>query len=219
MPHKNVPCADWEPFLAGISGGNCAKEYGANQHIFSRGDPADSVFYLRQGKVKLTVTSEQGRKSIVAILGDGEFFGEGCLAGQPLRAATATAMADCTLLRIETPQMLRLLHEQQRFSEMFVTHLLSRNIRYEAGLVDQFFDSSEKRLARVLLLLAHFDQETRAETAISKVDQTKLGQLAGLTWSQVSHFMNKFRKLGFIDYSGNGGLTVQGGLLSMVLHD
>jgi len=219
MPHKKVPCVDWESFLAGISGGICAKEYGANHQIFSRGDPADSVFYLRQGKVKLTVTSEQGRKAIVAILGDGEFFGEGCLAGQPLRAAMATAMADCTLLRIEKPEMVRLLHEQHEFSEMFVAYLLSRNIQYEAGLVDQFFDSSEKRLARALLLLAHFDQETRAETVISKVDQTRLGQMVGLTRSQVSHFMNKFRNLGFIDYGGSGGLTVQGGLLSMVLHD
>ena len=218
MPHKKVPYVDWESLFAGISGGKCAKEYGANHQIFSRGDPADSVFYLRQGKVKLTVTSEHGRRAIVAILGDGEFFGEGCLAGQPLRAATATAMAGCTLLRIEKPQMVRLLHEQHEFSEMFVTHLLSRNIQYEAGLVDQFFDSSEKRLARALLLLAHFDQETRAETAISKVDQTKLGQMVGLTRSQVSHFMNKFRNLGFIDYGGNG-VTVQGGLLSMVLHD
>ena len=219
MPNKKDSRVDWEPFLAGICNGNCAREYGANHHIFSRGDPADSVFYLRQGKVKLTVTSEQGRKGIVAILDEGEFFGEGCLAGQPLRIATATAMADCTLARIEKPLMMRLLHERHEFSEMFVARLLSRNIRYEADLVDQFFDPSEKRLARTLLLLAHFDQESRTATAVSGVDQKKLGQMIGLKRSQVSHFMNKFRKLGFIDYSGNGGLTVQSGLLSVVLHD
>ena len=166
------------------------------------------MFYLRRGKVKLAVTSTR-QEAIVAILGDGEFFGEGCLAGQPLRAATATAIADCTLVRIEKPLMVRLLHEQHDVSEMFVTHLLSRSIRYEADLVDQFFDSSEKRLARILLLLAHFGKESRAETVVPRVNQKNLAQMLGITRSQVSHFMNKFKKLGFIDYSGNGGLTVQ----------
>jgi len=219
MLHKKNQRVDWEPFLAGISSGKTAIEYGVNRNIFSQGDPADSVFYLRRGKVKLAVTSEQGREAIVAILGDGEFFGEGCLTGQPLRIATATAIADCTLVRIEKPLMARLLHEQHDVSEMFVTHLLSRNIQYEADLMDQFFDSSEKRLARILLLLAHFDKENGAETAVSRVDQKTLGQMVGITRSQASHFMNKFRKLGFIDYSGNGGLTVHVGLLSVVLHD
>jgi len=220
MLHKKNPRVNWEPFLAGISSGKTAIEYGANRNIFSQGDPAGSVFYLRRGKVKLAVRSQQGREAIVAILGDGEFFGEGCLTGQARRIATATATADCTLVKIEKPLMARLLHEQHDVSEMFVTHLLSRNIQYEADLVDQFFDSSEKRLARTLLLLAHFDKETRAETAVSKVDQKNLAQRVGITQSQISQFMNKFSKLGFIDYSGNGGLNVQGGgLLNMVLND
>ena len=219
MQHKKSQRVDWEPFLAGISSGKPAIEYGANRNIFSQGDPADSVFYLRRGKVKLAVTSKQGREAIVAILGDGEFFGEGCLAGQPLRIATATAMTDCTLARIEKPLMARMLHEQHDFSELFVTHLLSRNIRYEADLVDQLFNSSEKRLARMLLLLAHFGKESRTETVVPRVNQKNLAQMVGTTRLQVSHFMNKFRKLGFIDYSGNGGLTVQGGLLSVVLGD
>ena len=219
MLHKKNQSVDWEPFLAGISKGKTTIEYGANRHIFSQGDSADSVFYLRRGKVKLAVTSEQGREVIVAILGDGEFFGEGCLAGQLLRVGTATAIGDCTLVRIEKPLMMRMLHEQQDVSEMFVTHLLSRSIRYEADLVEQFFDSSEKRLARILLLLAHFGKESRAETVVPRVSQKNLSQMLGITRLQVSHFMNKFKKLGFIDYSGNGGLTVQGSLLSMVLHD
>jgi CRP/FNR family transcriptional regulator, cyclic AMP receptor protein len=217
--HKKNQRVDWEPFLAGISSGKTVMEYGANRNIFSQRDAADSVFYLRRGKVKLAVTSKQGREAIVAILGDGEFFGEGCLTGQPLRIATATAIADCTLVRIEKPLMARMLHEQHDVSEMFVTHLLSRSIRYEADLVDQFFDSSEKRLARILLLLAHFGKESRAKTVVPRINQKNLAQMVGITRSQVSHFMNKFRKLGFIDYSGNGGLTVQGGLLSVVLYD
>ena len=157
---KSKP-VDWERFLAGISSGKTVIEYGANHNIFMQGEPADSVFYLRRGKVKLAVTSQQGKEAIVAILGAGEFFGEGCLAGQPLRMATATSMTDCTLARIEKPMMAHTLHEQQDFSELFVTHLLSRNIRYEADLVDQLFNSSEKRLARILLLLAHFGKESR----------------------------------------------------------
>jgi CRP/FNR family transcriptional regulator, cyclic AMP receptor protein len=219
MLHKKNQRVDWEPFLAGISSGKTAIEYGANDIIFSQGDPADSVFYLRRGKVKLAVTSKQDREATVAILGDGEFFGEGCLAGRRLRIATATAMTDCTLARVEKPLMARMLHEQHAFSELFVTHLLSRNVRIEADLVDQLFNSSEKRLARILLLLAHFGKESRAETVVPRVNQKNLAQMVGITRSQVSHFMNKFRKLGFIDYSGNGGLTVQGGLLSVVLHD
>jgi CRP-like cAMP-binding protein len=219
MLHKKNQRVDWEPFLAGISSGKTAIEYGANHIIFSQGDPADSVFYLRRGKVKLAVTSKQDREATVAILGDGEFFGEGCLAGRRLRIATATAMTDCTLARVERPLMARMLHEQHAFSELFVTHLLSRNIRYEADLVDQLFNSSEKRLARILLLLAHFGKESKSEKVVPRVNQKNLAQMVGITRSQVSHFMNKFRKLGFIDYSGNGGLTVQGGLLSVVLHD
>jgi CRP-like cAMP-binding protein len=219
MPHKKKQRIDWEPFLAGISSGKTVIEYGANHNIFSQGDSANSVFYLRRGKVKLAVTSKQGREAVVAILGDGEFFGEGCLAGRRLRIATATAITDCTVARVEKPLMARMLHEQHDFSELFVTHLLSRNIRYEADLVDQLFNSSEKRLARMLLLLAHFGKESRTEPVIPRVSQKNLAQMVGITRLQVSHFMNKFRKLRFIDYSGNGALTVQGGLLSVVLHD
>jgi CRP/FNR family cyclic AMP-dependent transcriptional regulator len=219
MALKKSQPVDWEVFLAGIPSGKTDMEYGANRTVFWQGDPADSVFYLRRGKVKLSVTSQQGKEAIVAILGDGEFFGEGCLAGQPLRIATATAMTDCTLARVEKPLMARTLHEQHDFSELFVTHLLSRNIRYEADLVDQLFNSSEKRLARTLLLLAHFGKESRTETVVPRVSQDNLAQMVGTTRSRVSHFMNKFRELGFIDYSDSGGLTVHSGLLSVVLHD
>ena len=215
--NKTQP-VDWEMFLSGVSEGN-AIEYGANRSIFWEGDPADSVFFLRQGKVKLGVTSKQGKEAIVAILDRGDFFGEGCLAGQPLRMATATAITDCSLTRLEKRLMVRLLHEQHEISEMFVTHLLSRNIRYEADLVDQLFNSSEKRLARILLLLSHFGKESRAEPVLPRVSQENLAEMVGTTRSRVSHFMNKFRKLGFIDYGDEGGLTVNSGLLSVVLHD
>ena len=217
--NKKSKPVDWERFLAGISRGKTDVEYGANRTIFWQGEPADSVFYLRHGKVKLAVTSQQGKEAIVALLGDGDFFGEGCLAGQLLRIATATAISDCSLARIEKPLMARTLHEQHDFSEMFVMHLLSRNIRYEADLVDQLFNSSEKRLARMLLLLAHFGKEGRAETVVPGVSQENLAQMVGTTRSRISHFMNKFRKLGFIHYGDNNGLTVHSGLLSVVLHD
>jgi CRP/FNR family cyclic AMP-dependent transcriptional regulator len=210
---------DWEPFLAGISSGKTDVEYGANQTIFSQGEAADSVFYLRRGKVKLAVTSQLGKEAIVAFLNAGTFFGEGCLAGQPLRIATATAEADCSLVRIEKQLMARMLHEQHDASEMFVNHLLSRGIRYEADLVGQFFDSSEKLLARTLLLLAHFDKDNSAETVVSRVKQDNLAQTIGTTRSRISHFMNKFRKLGYIDYSNNGWLTVHNGLFSVILYD
>jgi CRP-like cAMP-binding protein len=169
--------------------------------------------------VKLTVISQQGKEAIVGILDAGEFFGEGCLAGQPSRMATAVAMTDCTLDKIEKSLMVRMLHEQPDVSELFVTHLLSRNIRYEADLIDQLFNSSEKRLARILLLLSNFGKESRAEPVLPGVSQDSLAQMVGTTRSRVSHFMNKFRKLGFIDYSDNDGLTVHSGLLSVVLHD
>ncbi len=178
------------------------------------------MFYLRRGKVKLSVTSQEGKEAIIAILGDGEFFGEGCLAGQSLRIATATAMTDCTLARIEKALMARTLHEQHDFSEVFVMHLLSRNIRYEADLVDQLFNSSEKRLARVLLLLAHFGREGKPEPVIAKISQETLAEMIGTTRSRVSFFMNKFRKMGFIEYNGGlDGLHVHSSLLNIVLHD
>jgi CRP/FNR family transcriptional regulator, cyclic AMP receptor protein len=215
--NKTQP-VNWEAILTGIFRGKTVMEYGRDRNIFRQGQPADSLFYLRRGKVKLTVVSQQGKEAIVAVLDVGEFFGEGCLAGQPSRMATAVAMTDCTVDKIEKPLMARMLHEQHDVSELFVKHLLSRNIRYEADLVDQLFNSSEKRLARILLLLAHFGKESRAETVVPRISQDTLAQMVGTTRSRVSHFMNKFRQLGFIDYDDDG-LTVHSGLLNVVLHD
>jgi CRP/FNR family cyclic AMP-dependent transcriptional regulator len=214
-----TPPVDWEAFLAGFSRGKTVIEYGAGRSIFRQGDPADAVFYLQSGTVKLAVTSQQGKEAIVAILDANEFFGEGCLAGQPLRISTAVAVTDCTLVRIDKPLMARTLHERHEISELFVVHLLSRNIRFEGDLVDQLFNSSEKRLARILLLLANFGKESRAETVHPRINQEHLAQMVGTTRSRVSHFMNKFRDLGFVEYTGSGGLTVNSGLLSVVLHD
>jgi len=218
-PNQKSPPVDWESLLAVISRGKTIVEYDANRTIFCQGDPADSVFYLRCGKVKLAVTSKQGKAAIVAILGAGEFFGDGCLAGQPLRVSAAVAITDCSLARIKKPQMARMLHGQHGVSELFVTHLLSRTIRYEEDLVDQLFNSSEKRLARILLLLAHFSKESKAETVLPRVNQESLAQMVGTTRSHVSHFMNGFKKLGFVDYDGGGALTVNSGLLSVILRD
>jgi CRP/FNR family transcriptional regulator, cyclic AMP receptor protein len=218
MPDKKNPPVDWETVLTGVFRGKTVMEYGMNRNIFMQGQPADSLFYIRRGKVKLTVTSQQGKEAIVAILNTGEFFGEGCLAGQPSRMATAIAITDCTLDKIEKPLMARILHEQPDVSELFVKHLLLRNIRYEADLVDQLFNSSEKRLARILLLLAQFGKESRAEIVVPRINQDTLAQMVGTTRSRVSHFMNKFRKLGFVDYD-DSGLTVHSGLLGIVLHE
>jgi CRP-like cAMP-binding protein len=219
MPSKKSAPVDWEALLAELSRGKTVAEYSADRRIFDQGQPADSIFYVRKGKVKLSVISQQGKEAIVATLSAGEFLGEGCLAGQPLRMSTATTVTDCSLFRIEKLLMLRMLHEKREISELFVAHLLSRNIRYEADLVDQLFSSSEKRLARILLLLAHFGKESRAELVLPGVSQANLAQMVGTTRPRVSQFMNKFRKLGFIDYSDNDGLTVHSGLLSVVLHD
>jgi CRP/FNR family cyclic AMP-dependent transcriptional regulator len=219
MSNKKSAPVDWEALLAGISRGKTLAEYSPNCRIFDQGQPADSIFYLRHGKVKLSVISAQGKEAIVATLSAGAFLGEGCLAGQPLRMATAIAVTDCNLFRIEKSLMLSMLHEKHEISELFAAHLLSRNIRFEADLVDHLFNSSEKRLARILLLLAHFGKESRAELVLPEVSQDNLAQMIGTTRSRVSHFMNKFRKLGFIDYSDNDGLMVHSGLLSVVLHD
>jgi CRP/FNR family cyclic AMP-dependent transcriptional regulator len=219
MSVKKSDPVDWEALLAGLVRGKTVVEYGADRRVFDQGQPADSIFYVRKGKVKLSVISQQGKEAIVATLSAGEFLGEGCLAGQPLRMATATTVTDCNLFRIEKLLMQRMLHEKHEISELFVAHLLSRNARYESDLVDQLFNSSEKRLARILLLLAHFGKESRAELVLPGVSQDSLAQMVGTTRSRVSHFMNKFRKLGFIDYSDNDGLTVHSGLLSVVLHD
>jgi len=218
MAEKKEGPVDWEALLNGIFRGKMVMECGADRHVFLQGQPADSLFYLRRGKVKLTVLSQQGKEAIIAILSAGDFFGEGCLAGQSLRMATAVAMTDCTLDKIDKPLMARILHERHDVGELFVKHLLTRNIRYEADLVDQLFNSSEKRLARILLLLSHFGKESKAEAVIPRVNQDTLAQMVGTTRSRVSHFMNRFRQHGFIDYD-DGGLTVHSGLLSVVLHD
>ena len=218
MVEKKEQPVDWEALLNGIFRGKTVIECGMDRNVFRQGQPADSLFYIRRGKVKLTVISPQGKEAIIAILGAGEFFGEGCLAGQKVRMATAVAITDCTLDKIDKLLMQRMLHEHHEISELFVKHLLSRNIRYEADLVDQLFNSSEKRLARILLMLSHFGKESRAETVVPRVNQDTLAQMVGTTRSRVSHFMNRFREHGFIDYD-DGGLTVHSGLLSVVLHD
>ncbi len=194
-------------------------EFGANRTIFSQGNPADSLFYIRKGKVKISVKSAQGKEAIVSILSAGQFFGEGCLAGQLLRISSANTITDCSLARIDKALMARMLHERHGVSELFVTHLLSRNVRFEGDLVDQLFNSSEKRLARILLLLAHFGKESRSEPVHPRINQEDLAQMVGTTRSRISHFMNKFRTLGFVNYSDNGGLSVNSGLLSVVLND
>jgi CRP/FNR family cyclic AMP-dependent transcriptional regulator len=207
----------WEALLAAIFSRKTAVKYGKTRNIFRQGQPADSLFYLRRGKVKLTVVSEQGKEAIIAVLGAGEFFGEGCLASQQSRMATAAAMTDCTLHKIDKSLMARMLHEQHDVSESFVKHLLLRRIQYEAALVDHLLNSSESRLAQVLLLLAHYGKGSRAKTVLPRVSQDSLAQMVGTTRSRISRLMQKFRELGFIDYDCRR-LTVHGGLLSMVLH-
>jgi CRP/FNR family transcriptional regulator, cyclic AMP receptor protein len=204
-------------FLAKANGGRTISQYQKNQIVFSQGDLADSVFYIHDGKVKVTVISEQGKEAIVAVLGVDEFCGEGCLTGQPRRVATATAMTECKIMRLEKQAIIRVLHDEPAFSEMFISHLLARTIRVEEDLVDQLFNSSEKRLARTLLLLANFGKEGRPETIIAKVSQETLAEMIGTTRSRVSHFMNKFRELGFVSY--NGAIEVHSSLLSVVLAD
>ena len=202
--------------LAGVDGRRrITRDYREGQTIFSQGDRADAVFFIERGKVKLTVLSRQGKQAVVALLGPETFFGEGCLAGQPLRMATATTDSSITLL--PKTATVRALHEDAEFSETFTTYLLLRNIRMEEDLVDQLFNSSERRLARLLLLLANFGKEGRPEPVVPKISQETLAEMVGTTRSRISHFMNKFRKLGFIEY--NGGLEVHSSLLHVVLHD
>jgi CRP/FNR family transcriptional regulator, cyclic AMP receptor protein len=203
--------------LLSIVGGGACKEFRKKQIVFAQGAPADEVFYIQKGRVKLSVASKQGKEAVIAILGVGDFFGEGCLAGQPLRMATASAVTDCSTLRLGRAATIRALHNDPRFSEMFITYLLSRNIKVEEDLVDQLFNSSEKRLARLLLLLANFGKDGKQEPVIPKMSQETLAEMIGTTRSRVSFFMNKFRKLGFIHY--NDGLEVHSSLLSIVLHD
>jgi CRP/FNR family transcriptional regulator, cyclic AMP receptor protein len=193
---------DVEVFLYTVDGGRTVSNYRKNRKIFAQGDAADSVFYIQDGQVKLSVISEQGKEAVVALHGKGEFFGEGCLSGQTLRLATATAMTDCVIMRLDKAAIVKVLQEEPKFSEMFLSYILARNARVEADLVDQLFNSSEKRLARLLLLMANFGKEGRPETVIAKVSQETLAEMVGTTRSRVSFFMNKFRKLGFIDYNG-----------------
>jgi CRP-like cAMP-binding protein len=197
--------------------GRAASSYASGQVIFAQGDPADAVFYVETGRIKLTIVSGQGKEAVVGIYSATDFFGEASLAGQPLRIATATAMSECLIVRLAKSAMIRMLHDEPTFSELFVAHLLSRNIRVEADLVDQLFNSSEKRLARVLLLLANFGKEGKPEEVIPNITQETLAEMIGTTRSRVSFFMNKFRKLGFIEY--NGKLSVHSSLLNVVLHD
>ena len=204
-------------FLAKVGEGRSIGKYRKDQIVFSQGDPADAVFYIQEGKVKVTVVSEQGKEAVVAMLGTNEFFGEGCLAGQAQRIATVATMTDSVIVRLEKAAIVRVIHQEPAFSEMFIAHLLARTIRVEADLVDQLFNSSEKRLARLLLLLANFGKEGKPEPIIAKISQETLAEMIGTTRSRVSFFMNKFRKLGFIDY--NGGIEVHSSLLNVVLHD
>ena len=214
---------DFDPgtFLATIGEGRKTVAVPKKQTIFAQGDMADAVFYIQDGKVRLTVVSKTGKEATIGILSEGDFFGEGALAGQTLRMGSAAAMTHCELTRIDKKAMMNALHREHAFSDMFVAYLLARNIRYEEDLVDQLFNSSEKRLARVLLLLAHFGKEGVPETVVPKISQETLAEMVGTTRSRVSFFMNRFRKLGFIHYAGGeqGGLQVHSSLLSVVLHD
>ena len=214
---KKKPAFDPKTFLSKVGRGRTIAHYRKDQIVFSQGDAADSVFFIESGQVKVTVVSEQGKEAVVAMLGTGEFCGEGCLAGQPRRMATVTAMTECEIMRLEKAAVVRVLHDEPAFSEMFVAHLLARNIRVEEDLIDQLFNSSEKRLARALLLLANFGKEGRPELIIAKISQETLADMIGTTRSRVSFFMNKFRELGFIEYNGN--IVVHSSLLSVVLHD
>src|ERR1700731_3121653 len=212
---------DPNTFLATIGDGRKNVAIAKKQTIFAQGDGADAVFYIQTGKVKLTVVSKTGREATIGMLKEGNFFGEGALAGQALRMGSAAAMTNCELLRIDKKAMMRALHREHAFSDLFVAYLLARNIRYEEDLVDQLFNSSEKRLARVLLLLAHFGKEGIPETVVPKISQETLAEMVGTTRSRVSFFMNRFRKMGFIEYAGGveGALQVHSSLLNVVLHD
>ena len=217
MGLKRIRPFNPQTFLKQIDGGKTILSVRKKQILFSQGDPADSVFYIQEGQVKLTVVSAQGKEAVVAVLEDGEFLGESCLAGQPVRLETASSLANSTVVRIDKATMIRVLHDEPTFAQLFMTHLLGRNVRIQADLVDQLFNSAEKRLARVLLLLAHFGKEGKPEPLIANVSQETLADMIGTTRSRVSFFMNKFRKLGFLQY--NGGLRIHSSLLNVVLHD
>jgi CRP/FNR family cyclic AMP-dependent transcriptional regulator len=217
MTSKDRPSFSPKSFLAEANGGRHIVEYRKDQIVFSQGESADAVFYIQKGQVKVAVISEQGKEAIVALQGPDEFLGEGCLNGQRKRLATATAMTECAIMRVERTEMLQVLRDEPAFSEMFISHILARNARVEEDLVDQLFNSTEKRLARLLLLLANFGKEGRPEPIVAKISQETLAEMIGTTRSRVSHFMNKFRQLGFIEY--NGHLEVHSSLLSVVLSE
>jgi CRP/FNR family transcriptional regulator, cyclic AMP receptor protein len=215
---KKEESFDPRKFLATIGEGRKVVEYIQEDTIFKQGDAADAVFYIQEGKVGLSVVSKSGKEAKLGILSDGDFFGEGSLAGQGLRMGSANAMTDCEILRIDKKAMMLALHREHTFSDLFVAYLLLRNIRYEEDLVDRLFNSSEKRLARLLLLLARFGKDNSSATPIPKMSQETLAEMIGTTRSRVSFFMNRFRKMGFIDYNG-GGTQVHSSLLNVVLHD
>jgi CRP-like cAMP-binding protein len=217
MKRNSRPAFDLKVFLARAGKGRTLRNYQKNRKVFSQGDPADSLFYIQKGGVKLTVVSRQGKEAVVAILGGNDFFGEGCLAGQPRRMASATSMSHWSIMRLKKEHLIPVLHAEPTFTELFLRHVLSRNIRIEQDLVDQLFNSSEKRLARVLLLLANFGKEGTPEPVIPKMSQEKLAEIVGTTRARVGFLMNRFRKLGLIEY--NGGLQIHSSLLNIVLHD
>ena len=208
---------DPKAFLATVNRGRTVSDYRKGDVVFLQASPADAVFYIQKGKIKITVASQQGKEAVVALLGPGEFFGEGCLIGQPTRLSTARALIDSEVMRVTKAEMMRVLHAEPTFGELFMAHLLTRNSRIEEDLVDQLFNSSEKRLARTLLLLANFGKEGGPQPITTKISQETLAEIIGTTRSRVSQFMNKFRKLGFIDY--NGHLEVHSSLLSVILRD
>src|SRR5688572_10325577 len=214
---KNKHAFDLKTFLTEVEWGKTLANYRKGETVFAQGDPCDSVFYIQSGNCKVSVVSEQGKEAIVALHEEGDFFGEGCLTGQPLGLATVTAIRDLELMRFDKAAIQRVLHEEPEFSELFISHLLARNARVEADLVDQLFNSSEKRLARLLLLMANFGKEGKPEPVIAKISQETLAEIIGTTRSRVNVFMNKFRKLGFIEY--NGDLKVHNSLLNVILHD
>jgi CRP/FNR family transcriptional regulator, cyclic AMP receptor protein len=217
LKRKAKPPFDPKEFLSKVNGGLGLRNYRKGQIVYRQGDPADSVFYMQSGKVKKTVVSEQGKEAVVALLGTGDFFGEGCLTGEPLRLASVSTLTNCVISRISKVDITRVIHEEPAFAELFISHLLARNSRVEEDLVDQLFNSSEKRLARTLLLLANFGKEGRPEPIIAKISQETLAEMIGTTRSRVSFFMNKFRELGLIDY--NGGIEIHSSLLNVVLRD
>jgi CRP-like cAMP-binding protein len=217
-PPERAAAFDPHLLLTKLSLRKTSRDYAADEPVFSQGDPADAVFYMQSGRVKLTVVSKRGKEAVVAILGQDSFFGEGCLAGQPLRMATASAVQKSTIIRVEKRVMVGLLHKDPDFAERFLAYMLSRNIRMEADLVDHLFNSSEKRLARLLLLMANFGQESKPIPLIAKMSQETLAEMIGTTRSRVSFFLNRFRELGFIEYDGEG-MQVHSSLVSVVLHD